>query len=90
MSDHYDDPDLANDIAEIEKFDANETDFKVQNEGSIYILYAVSDRAQSWVEGHLPEDRQQWGVNGSVIEHRYVCDIIDGIREAALTIEAAS
>ena len=39
MSDqYYDDPDLANDIAEIEKFDANRIDFQVLNAGSIFVL----------------------------------------------------
>lgn len=61
-------------------------DFTVSNEGSIFILYAQTDAARAWVNEHLPADRQTWGGNGTVIEHRYICDIIDGIRADGLEV----
>ena len=66
------------------------TDFTVQNEGSILILYAVSEAAQGWVDEHLPEERQTWGQNGTVVESRYICDIVNGITDDELTIGGAS
>jgi hypothetical protein len=59
----------------------NETaDFSVQNEGTIFLLYANTEAARDWVKEHLPEDRMTWAANGTVIEHRYICDIVDGIK----------
>jgi hypothetical protein len=64
----------------------NETDFSVQPEGTLYILYAHSQAAQQWVNEHLPEDRMTWAASGTVIEHRYILDIIDGIKCDGLTV----
>ena len=61
-------------------------DFTVQNEGTIYLLYAQTDAARAWVTEHLPADRQTWGGNGTVVEHRYICDIVDGIRADGLSV----
>jgi hypothetical protein len=33
------------------------SDFTVQNEGTIYSLYANTEAAREWVNEHLPEDR---------------------------------
>lgn len=62
------------------------TDFELNNHGSIAILHANSAEAQAWVEEFLPEDRQSWGVNGTVIEPRYVDDILAAIQRDGLTI----
>jgi hypothetical protein len=61
-------------------------DFAVQNEGSIFILYALSAAAKEWADEHIGH-AQRWGVNGYVIEHRYVLDIVDGIQNDGLTFE---
>jgi hypothetical protein len=61
-------------------------DFVFENFGSVCILTAVSDQAKAWVEDHLPEDRMTWGRNGSVIEPRYVDDILSGIVADGLTV----
>jgi hypothetical protein len=54
-------------------------DFIVENHGSIFILTARTDAAKNWVEEFLPEDRQTWGPDGTVVEHRFIRDIVDGI-----------
>lgn len=93
MSDqYYDDPDLANDIAEIEKFDANRIDFQVLNAGSIFVLTPLTPEADAWVEEKvgITEETQFWGKKGVVIEHRYVQPIIDGLLEDGLKLEIAS
>ncbi len=61
-------------------------DFTVQNHGSIYILNAESEAAKAWVEQHLPEDAQSWGQNGTVVEHRYIGAIVDGIVNDGLEV----
>ena len=60
-------------------------DFKVQNEGNIYLLLPVSEQARAWVEEHLPEDRQYFG-RAVVVEHRYIGDIVGGIQAEGLVV----
>ncbi len=65
-------------------------DFTVDDEGSICVLNAETPAAIAWADENLPEDRQTWGVNGTVVEPRYLGDIITGIRSADLTVGDAS
>jgi len=60
-------------------------DFTVQNEGSIFLLQAWTDAARSWVEEFLPEDRMEF-TGAVVVEHRYIQDIVDGIRRDGLGV----
>ena len=62
-------------------------DFLYSDHGSIVTLTAVTDAAKQWADDWLPEDRQIWGQFGSVIEPRYVSDIIDGITGDGLTVQ---
>lgn len=61
-------------------------DIRVQNEGTIFILYPLTTKADDWFEENLPEDCQMWG-RGFVIEHRYVEDILMGAVADGLTIQ---
>lgn len=63
-----------------------QTDFRLSNHGSICILFAVTAAAQQWVAEHLPEDAQTWGRNGTVVEPRYVGDIVDGIEADGMVV----
>ena len=66
---------------------AKPIDFSVNDQGSIVILTANTEAAREWVEEHLPADRQTWGRHGTVIEHRYADDIINGLQADGLTVE---
>lgn len=58
-------------------------DFAIRDEGSVVLLWAISDEAMAWVEDHLPADRQTFG--GAVaIEHRYAPAIIAGMADDGL------
>lgn len=61
-------------------------DFDVVDHGSITLLFAITPAAAQWVEEHLPEDRQTWARNGTVIEPRYLGDILQGIQNDGLAI----
>lgn len=61
-------------------------DFTVDNHGTIYILNAETPAAQEWVEEHLPEDRMTWGPGGTVVEHRFIADIVEGVRRDGLVV----
>jgi hypothetical protein len=63
-----------------------ESDFTLANHGSLLILTACTEAAHAWVADHLPADRLTWARHGTVIEPRYVRDIVDGIREDGLTV----
>jgi hypothetical protein len=61
------------------------SDFSVQNEGTIYLLQPLTSAAQVWIDENLSPDRLTV-CDAVVIEHRYICDIIDGIRQAGLGV----
>lgn len=62
------------------------TDFRVENHGSVFILYAESNEAKQWVADHIPEDAPTWGPNGIAVEARYIQDIVDGARYDGLEV----
>jgi hypothetical protein len=59
-------------------------DFRLQGEGTISILYPLTERAEQWATDHL-EEGPRWGT-GYVIEHRYVGDILFGIHNDGLEV----
>jgi hypothetical protein len=60
-------------------------DFRVVNHGTLYLLYPNTRRAKEWVEKNLPPDHIRYA-DASVVEHRFIGDIIDGIRADDLDI----
>ncbi len=64
------------------------SDFRIDGEGSIYILTPITQAAREWCGEHLPDDALRWGARGYVIEHGYIATIVSDIIEAeGLTIE---
>jgi hypothetical protein len=66
--------------------DDTQCDFWVQNHGSLYLLIPQTEAAQDWVGENIPDDAQWFG-KGIVVEHRYIYDIVDGIRGDGLEVE---
>lgn len=62
---------------DIDRFDA----------GSIVVLSGVTVKGQEWLREHMPEDCQRWGVNGYVVEPRYLHDIIIGASDDGVEVE---
>ena len=60
-------------------------DFRCENHGSIFLLFPLTQSAQSWVEEQLPTDAQWFG-NAVVIEHRFVWAILGGIQNDGLAV----
>jgi hypothetical protein len=60
-------------------------DFQVVNHGTIYLLYPHTRRAKQWVKENLPPDHMKYA-DASVVEHRYIGDILDGIQADELDI----
>lgn len=63
-------------------------DFSVSHHGSLCILTALTEAAESWVDEHLPANAQTWGRNGIVVEPRYIGPIIEGIVDDGLEVTA--
>jgi len=61
------------------------SDFLVENHGSIFLLQPLTPAAESWIEQFLPQDRITFG-SAVVVEHRYIADIVDGIRNDGLAV----
>jgi hypothetical protein len=62
-------------------------DFTVQNEGSIFLLRPITPAAKKWVNEHIGADngfQPMWPT--VVIEHRYIADVVEGIRDDDLTV----
>lgn len=68
---------------------ASEVDFRVRYEGTLVLLWAVSDDAVGWVDEYLPEDCTRWA-SAYVIEARYAGAIFDGIDNDGLTVGRAA
>lgn len=60
-------------------------DFTVRNEGSIFLLTPQTDAAREWADEHLPDDAMTFGPS-TVVEHRYIGAIVDGIQGDGLTV----
>lgn len=61
------------------------TDFSVGSCGSICLLVPHTIAAREWIAKHIPEDARRWG-GGTVIEPRYMDDILIGIEEDGLEV----
>ncbi len=62
-------------------------DVRIQNEGSIFVAHLDSYAAREWVANNVGNDVQWWGKNGLVVEHRFIGDLADGMRDAGLAVE---
>ena len=61
-------------------------DFELQDEGSLYLLRPLTVQAAEWLEEHIEQNRQMFGT-AVVVEHRYIADIVRGIRDAGLELD---
>ena len=66
-----------------------QTDFVVENHGSIFLLKPLTPSATSWLEEHIGQDngfQPYWPT--CVIEHRYIWPILEGIQDDGLAVQA--
>jgi len=63
------------------------SDFVLENHGSIFLLHALNEAAVNWVSGHLSDSGYQpYFPKAVVIGHRYISDIVLGIRNDELVV----
>jgi len=68
--------------------DSATPDFRCENHGSIFLLYPLTQSAQSWIEENLPSDAQWFG-NAVAVEHRFIWAILDGLQTDGLVVTRA-
>ncbi len=60
-------------------------DFTVENHGSIFLLRSHSANGDEWISAHIPDDAQTLGT-AIAVEHRFIEDIVSGIRDDGLVV----
>jgi hypothetical protein len=64
-------------------------DFALENHGSIFLLKPLTPSATLWVEEHIGQDNgYQPYFPTIVVEPRYIADIVDGIQNDGLAVQA--
>lgn len=64
-------------------------DFFLENHGSILLLRPQTDSARIWVADHIGKDngfQPYWPT--VVVEHRYIADIVAGIKNDGLAVQS--
>lgn len=61
-------------------------DLSIQNEGSIFLLRALTDAGRAWISENIPDDAQHFG-GAVVVEHRFIGDIAQGAVNDGLEVE---
>jgi hypothetical protein len=61
-------------------------DVLVANEGTLFIVNAISRRAKAWLAEHVDLDEaQHWGAS-LVVEHRFIVELVDGMHDSGLVV----
>ena len=61
-------------------------DYRVENHGSLALVYPISQDAKNWIDENVSSD-SQWFGGGLAVEPRYLGDLVDGMRAAGLEQE---
>jgi hypothetical protein len=62
-------------------------DFFLENHGSIFLLRPQTVSARVWIDDHIGRDNgYQPYYPTVVVEHRYIADIVEGIRKDGLAV----
>ena len=68
---------------------SSNSDFAVENHGSICLLRPQNEQAVAWVEEHIGQDNgYQPYFPTVVVEPRYIADIVAGIQNDGLAVSA--
>ena len=52
-------------------------DLYIHNEGTIFLVYPLTDDGLTWVKAHIPADAQRHG-HAIGVKHRYITDVVAG------------
>jgi hypothetical protein len=54
--------------------------------GSIYTLTPLSEAAREWINENVQAEDCMWLGHSLCVEHRYIADIVKGMRDAGLIV----
>lgn len=60
-------------------------DFSIDNQGTIFLVQPNNEAAKQWLADNV-EDGAQWFSSSLVVEHRYIQDLVAGMREAGFSV----
>ena len=60
-------------------------EFKIDNDGSLFLVWPLTEKAYKWLHDTAPEDAQ-FMAGGMAVEHRYIDDVVAAIREAGFAV----
>ena len=63
-----------------------DADVSAQNHGSIFMLRPNTPAAHEWITNNIPSD-VNWFGGAFAVEPRFICDIIDGMKEDGLVVK---
>jgi len=64
-------------------------DFTVENHGSIFLLQPQNKQAIDWVDEHIGQSNGFQPYSPTIaVEHRYIADIVAGIRNDGWVVSA--
>ena len=55
---------------------------------TMYVVMPVTDKARQWVEDNVQVEHWQWLGSGFGVEHRYIENLMAGMRQAGLKVRA--
>ena len=64
-------------------------DARVEGGGTVYLVRPLTGRVSAWLREHTDADNSTWFGNALAVEHRYISDLVAGMRDACLAVEAA-
>ena len=53
---------------------------------TVFRLEPITDEAKDWIEENVHYESYQMPGNFVIVEHRYIADIVAGMREAGLVV----
>ena len=62
------------------------TDARVEDHGTIFLVRPLTEPALAWLNEHTGGT---WFGGALAVEHRYVADLVAGMRDAGLAVGAA-
>lgn len=62
-------------------------DFRVRNEGSIFLFEPTNEAAKAWVKEHVQLEDWQWLGSAFCVEHRFAIDLAKAMVDDGLTVE---
>ena len=61
-------------------------DVQVDGGGTVYLVTPITTLAKEWVQQHLALEGWQWLGGGFAVEHRFIANLVQGMRADGLKV----